>query len=227
MGATQPQKRAFFGQYRGISRVFSRYWKVYGGWRAVLSSPYLHAAILLLIPTARIWTSTQWWQLPISVLPGLVSFTLGGYAMFLAFGEEKFKSKMAGSDNTYGPLLSISATFVHFILLQVFALAFAIIAEARPISALLQTFPVLGCYWLFQSHLRWIFGTIAWAVGFGTFLYSLTSLMAATFAIFRVTTWLEAFYRTEATKRIAHEPVEPTGVTTDPPGSTTDMDPSA
>ncbi|WP_156137249.1 hypothetical protein [Tepidimonas taiwanensis] len=44
--------RAIRSSYAGVGEIFCRYWRVYGGWRDVLLSPYFHSALLL---TALLW----------------------------------------------------------------------------------------------------------------------------------------------------------------------------
>ena len=78
-------------QYKGIIQIASLYWSRYGGLGSLVGSPYLHLAILLCVPCYAIWGSPNWWDLPLSVLPGLIYFTLAGFAMLIAFGDDGFK----------------------------------------------------------------------------------------------------------------------------------------
>jgi hypothetical protein len=86
----------------------------------------------------------RWWDTPVAVLPSLIGFTLGGYAILLAFGDEEFKSVFAGATtkNKDSPYVIVSATFMHFIVVQVIALLIALAAE--PISVSLECKGVLA-----------------------------------------------------------------------------------
>lgn len=176
--------------YKGVSQIFGRYWQAYGGGRALLRSPYLHLAFVLLAITYPIWSAPQWWDQVISVVPNLLGFTLGGFAMFLGFGDEKFRALLAepDEDDPDAPSLYVGlcATFVHFIVVQVVALIFALVAKA----------------WWF--HYPWpasvanmlpVLNLIGGAIGFGFFLYAITSAVAATMHVFRMATWYEQHQR--------------------------------
>lgn len=178
--------------YEGVSQIFGRYWEAYGGRRALLRSPYLHLAFILLAVTYPIWSAPEWWDQVISVVPNLLGFTLGGFAMFLGFGDEKFRALLAepDEDDPDAPSLYVGlcATFVHFIVVQVAALAFALVAKAWwfpfPWPApILEILPVLNL--------------IGGAVGFGLFLYAITSAVAATMHVFRMATWYEQHQRNQ------------------------------
>ena len=179
-------------QYKGVTDIFKVYWSSYGGWVALACSPYLHAALLLLALTFPQWSGIGcgskcglWWEQSISVLPNLLGFTLGGFAMFMGLGDEKFRALLAEDDeekdengnskpNSY---LILCSTFVHFIVVQAAALIVALIIKAwyfyTPfVDPIRPIIPVLN----FMSS----------ALGYGLFLYALMSLVAATMHIFRI-----------------------------------------
>ena len=176
--------------YKGVGVIFRLYWGVYGGARALWRSPYLHAALVLLVLSFKLWTTPGWWDTVIGVLPNLLGFTLGGFAIFISAGDEKFRSSLAEPDeeNPARPTvyLSLCATFVHFILVQVLALMFAVVAKswwfyAPWLDPVRPALPVLNA--------------VAGAVGFGLFLYAVTSVVAATFHVLRIAQMFEQFQR--------------------------------
>lgn len=167
-----------------IKEIFGRYWKTYGGWIELWRSTYFHLAIVLLILTGNFWLNEKWWDQSISVLPNILGFSLGGFAMFLGFGDKKFKELLAETENEdeSSLYLSLCASFVHFILVQFLALAFAILARS------------FDFYLPWPNDYRWIVDTgfaIFGALGYLLFLYSLTSMVAATMAVFRTSYWYE------------------------------------
>lgn len=111
--------------------------------------------------------------------------------MFLSFGDDKFRAFLSEGDATEdaagGPsaYLEVCATFVHFIVLQSLALIAAVLAKA------LDYVPPA------EGSLVWaqILQPLGSAVGFGLFLYSLTSMLAAVMAMFRLCRWYQAFKR--------------------------------
>jgi hypothetical protein len=167
-----------FKQYEGVGTIFKTYWQAYGGLGDLLRSPYLHAAVVLLALTIPTWSAPQWWDQSLAVLPNLLGFTLGGFAIFIGFGDEKFRALLAEDDG--GPVnayVDLCSTFVHFILVQLLALVAAVLAKA----------------WWFYAPWMDRFGdalpvlnAIGWASGYGLFLYALTSVVAATMHIFRI-----------------------------------------
>ena len=174
--------------YTGLNEIAARYWSAYGGTRALFRSPYLHLAALVLLISSHYWATSPWWEQPLSVIPNLLGFSLGGLAMLLSFGNAEFqkfiseKDEESSSDPT--AFIEVSASFVHFMLLQLASLLLAAIFNA------------LDFYLPWPEIIRPALdiGTIAMS-GFGylLFLYSITAMIAAVFAVFRMTSWFEMF----------------------------------
>ena len=179
--------------YRSVSQVFKAYWAAYGGFSALMRSPYMHLSVVLLALTWNTWWApvcvpgggcTAWWDQNLSVLPNVLGFTLGGFAIFIGFGDEKFRALLADpdpddSDGESLPTmyLGLCATFVHFILVQALALLSAVIAKA---------------WWFYTPAMDSIRAWLPWmnalggVVGYGLFLYALMSVVAATMHVFRI-----------------------------------------
>lgn len=170
--------------YSGVYKIFSRYWTTYGGMSALFQSAYLHAAFVLLIITSHFWLSEKWWEQSISVLPNLLGFSLGGFAMFLGFGDEKFRAILAEKDDDEitSAYLSLCSSFVHFIFIQFLALIFAIIA--RSLDFYMPPPTGIGRAVIWSGH-------VFHGIGYLLFLYSITSMLAATMAVFRTCSWYE------------------------------------
>jgi len=174
--------------YSGLKEIAARYWSAYGGLKALVRSPYLHLALLILLITAPYWLSSPWWTQPLSIIPNLLGFSLGGLAMLLSFGNAEFqkfiteKGEESNSDPT--AFIEVSASFVHFMLLQLGSLLSATIFNALDFylqwPACIR--PVVSCATAIFSGL-----------GYLLFLYSITAMVAAVFAVFRMTSWFEMF----------------------------------
>ena len=189
--------------YVGVARIFKRYWNTYGGFSALRVSFYLHVAVALLVLTVNTWIAptclvgsscNAWWDQSLSILPNLLGFTLGGFAIFIGFGDEKFKNQLAAPEHDPSKptiYLSLCATFVHFITVQVLALVVAIVAKS---------------WWFYASWMDPLRDVLPWlnafagAVGYGLFLYALTSVLAATMHVFRIATMYEAHQRYQVKK---------------------------
>ena len=174
--------------YKGLKEIAARYWTAYGGARALACSPYLHLALLIVLVTSHYWTTSPWWGQPLSIIPNLLGFSLGGLAMLLSFGNAEFqrfiseKDEESQSDPT--PFIEVSASFVHFMLLQLASLLSATIFNA------------LDFYYLWPVCFRPVvdIATVVFSgLGYLLFLYSITAMVAAVFAVFRMTSWFEMF----------------------------------
>lgn len=177
--------------YRGVFSIYARYWRAYGGTSALVRSFYLHVALVLSAISANAWLTSGWWDQVTSILPNVLGFTLGGFAIFISFGDEKFRQLLAepeeDDDETPTAYVKLCSTFVHFILVQIAALLFAIIAKAL-------YFPWPGAPACFQAALPWLNGVNGF-LGYALFIYSLTSALAATMHVFRIASMYESFQK--------------------------------
>jgi hypothetical protein len=182
-------KRILPTEYNGVAEILSSYIEFYGGMTAVAKAPYLHSSLVLLIPTFGIWSVSGWWDLPIGILPNLISFTLARYALFMGFGDEKFRRLMAGGTDGEAPMLKISATFAHFIVVQVISVILAVVAKGRPVTSVLKIIGVQSLDAGLAHHVRTVLGLGFWMISFCIFLYSICCSVATTLSVFRVTRW--------------------------------------
>lgn len=180
--------------YKGVGQIFGRYWKNYGGWTALVCSFYLHVALALTVVTYPIWKEAGWWGQVLGILPNLLGFTIGGFTLFLGIGSEKFRTKLAqrnGDDAS--PLIQISASYVHFIVMQTVAIFSAIIAQATnsPTPKVIVDFLRSSCVdpTAFFDKVR----LLGWGFSYLMFLYALTLVVAACMAVFRTASWSEEF----------------------------------
>lgn len=193
-----------FTQYKGVIRILGTYWRAYGGLRALIGSPYLHLSLLLAGASYGEWSKPGWWNTVISVEPSLLGFSLGGYAIWLAVGDERFREVLAraqskGSESAY---LRISATFAHFILFQFLALMAALMARAMYAFELdfRLTVSVIDAGEPFELIARYVKLVLSFTA-YWLFVYSLCVALAATMAIFRVSTWYSKYQENRLAQR--------------------------
>ena len=174
-----------------VNGMWVRYWRSYGGGASLLVSRYLYLAVVLTLLTAGNWTTDAWWESVTSVLPNVLGFTLGGFAILVSFGDERFKAilaegKLNGDPSTY---LKISAGFMHFIVVQVLALSIALIAKSAYVLDLRWVRHWAGGRptWLFVIELGGSF------VGYLLFMYSITTALAAGMSVFRLSFYFERY----------------------------------
>lgn len=172
-------------EQRSPREALRKYWNTYGGSAALLRSPYFHLAALigmLCIP----WVAKggDWAGKILSVVPNLLGFSLSGFAILLAIGSDKFQSVLARAGGSERPvLLNISTSFVHFIVVQATALLFAITSEG--------IWPILKSTLRALSFGHWstvsaIVCSAGGFIGCTLLAYSITSLFAATFRVYRL-----------------------------------------
>ena len=167
------------------------YFRAYGGFLEFLKSYYLWGACALSLGLYPHWNTSPWWEDVLSIMPNLLGFSLGGYAMFLAVGDEKFRAILAGKDDDdseESPFLELNGAFVHFIIFQIVALFIALFRQA-------YDFPISN-----DSFLLTLFGDkfsciliVANFIGYWVFIYALALALAATFALLRVGNWYDIY----------------------------------
>jgi hypothetical protein len=178
--------------YAGLRAVLGSYFEIYGGWKTICRSPYAHVSLLFTILCTPMWSKPDWWNDVLNILPNLLGFTLGGFAVFLSFGNDAFRKSMAGGGKIGkpSPYMGFSATFVHMILMQVMAMTLSIIAKSRIFS------------WIgissWQLH---VFTQLLWAIGFAIFVYSLLLSVAATIALFRIARQFDKYHDSPNAKK--------------------------
>jgi len=142
--------------YRGVARIFGIYWSAYGGWRALLCSPYIHISCVLAFLSALHPFSEKaevFYDLGVIILPGMLGFTLAGIAILMAFGDSAFLERLCGTrpdeDNDYSPLVSHAANYVHFLVTQGATLVFSIFAKSLLLNSFFFNF--IGYFGLYYS----------------------------------------------------------------------------
>jgi len=167
--------------YGAVAQSFLKYWRGYGGTSAVLTSPFFHAAVVLsffaiLDPVNGVWVERSQ-----SITPSMLGFTLGGYAIFVSFGDDAFKRAIAGTKNgEESPLSKFNNTFFHYIFVQSMALTSSLFSESalRIRNPLITNDP--------RPILEWLVGVSAFLVSSVTivlFFYSVFLSIAAAMAI--------------------------------------------
>lgn len=169
-------------QWRSFIKTMKQYWLSYGGFKALISSPYLHISTIVLICTFGFWCDNDWWVQSLTILPNILAFTLGGFAIFLSLGSDEFRSLLAINDQgekSYdkSAYMTVVSAFIHFVVIQIFALFIAIIANASHKTTRPSFMP---------ECLNNILSISLGFVGYGFFLYSLVLSLSVCFAIYRL-----------------------------------------
>jgi hypothetical protein len=161
-------------------------WASSGGWRSTVRSFDFRLALVVWILSSPFWLGSKWPDQIIAVLPNLLGFTLGGFAIFLGFGSDEFKGAIATPDERTSPYLSVSAAFMLFVSFQVAALLWAIVASALfawPIPQVLQPWET----WIQVS------AKVGGGIGYFLFCYSVALILRAAVRIFRLSRWYNTY----------------------------------
>jgi hypothetical protein len=120
----------------GAAKTFKIYWGLYGGWRALATSPFLYLAVILTALLRPFWSSVAadgsvtWAQVAIDIVPSMLGFSMGGMAIMLAFSDGKFFTAITQKGKADSFFVKVVASFYHFIVVQSSALIFALVGKA-------------------------------------------------------------------------------------------------
>jgi len=160
-------------------------WDNMGGAAALCKSFDFRFALIVSLLCWPAWIEPQWWVNTISVLPSLLGFTLGGFAIFLGFGSDQFKELIAREDETKSEYLSVSSVFLFIVAVQVVGLLYAIVCQSVwvPTPALLLHISPIFSY----------LNPLAWFIGYFIYVLGIVLSLRAAIRIFRVSRWYNSF----------------------------------
>lgn len=179
----------------GATKNLAKYWKLYGGFAALVRSLYFRVALGFTVLSFPLWMENAWVETAFSVLPSLLSLSLAGYAILISFGDDKFKRLLAGStaENGRAPFLEINATFVHFIVVQTLAVLSALLMKAWTAVATTGSVRYSLILWLYDHHwlpvLKYPFAAFA----FFLFVYGIILIVAAALSVFQIGQWFDTY----------------------------------
>ena len=118
---------------------FRVYWRVYGGWKALLSSIYFWLSAAITLACYPLWSevsSTDGGR-PVTdtlltIVPALMAFTLAGMAIILALSGSRFIKAIREDGRDDSLFMRVVAFFFHFILVQSLALLAALVSASYP-----------------------------------------------------------------------------------------------
>ncbi len=164
------------------------YFQVYGGLNSVAGSPYFWGAVATTLIASRFLTSPGWWDLVISVVPGLVGFSIAGVAIFISLGNDSLRAVFAGrcpGESEPSPFMKFMAMFTHFIVIQLIAFLFAYLAKTLFESPAVNSPDLLNLI----NRAKNFF----WLVGGLFFSYALFLSMALALEIYRLARMIDGF----------------------------------
>ena len=173
------------GQIRPFVRNIRRYFRAYGGWSGVFGSPLFLTSMLVAWISYGQWLDPHWTQTTYALVPSLLGFSLGTYAILFSLITVRVKGALRAvkGDDDISALEQVNATFFHFIFVQVVALIWAFGFDGTllaDIAALAKgRFPSAWPCFLFLRAA----GSF---IGFVLLIYSVTLVVGAALAIYRL-----------------------------------------
>ncbi|HHP4841521.1 TPA: hypothetical protein ACSB0Y_001228 [Acinetobacter baumannii] len=185
-----------------LQSPLKQYWAAYGGWGALFSSKYLWFSFVFTLMCYSFWSKSpdEFINMALSALPNLLGFALGGYAVWLGIGDQQLKKLLSQYDsdqneNQSSDFMVVNATFVHFILVQIITLIYIVFLKTNSFSELVL---YLKEYYLFSECLTKLLSfssKLAYGLSFFMFIYSILSMLAATWAVFSIARWSDQLNR--------------------------------
>lgn len=173
---------------KSVLKVLSKYFRGYGGWRGLLSSPFFYISLMLALFSNQMWLvpigiSPMWVELSRDIIPDLLGFSLGAYALLFNLNERvrKALSELINKrDISY--LDNVNSVFLHFIFVQFIAVTWSFVFNYSGFFDFLKFTLPFGI-------VNFIYVVLYFTGSFlGAFLifYSISLVVAAALAVFRL-----------------------------------------
>lgn len=177
-------------QYAGLKSAFGRYWAGYGRWRAVWTSPIFHLSLLVNLICYRMWVDHSWVSLTLSLLPSILGFSLGTYALVFSLLTSRIKVALKAliTDSGVSFLDELNSLFMHFLVCQTIAIVFAII---YPSSIIFDAIVLIGGDRHFAQEVISYLAPIGGAIGCLLLVYALFSVATAALVVYRLAAVVE------------------------------------
>ena len=167
-----------------LSRI-RRYFHAYGGWGTVFRSPLFLLSLTLSLISYRNWINDHWSNLAQSILPNLLGFSLGTYALLFSLMTSRLKRalKAVKNDRDVTYLDEINATFFHFIFIQVIAIIWSFAYQGTLLYDIFRWLANGSASVMMRFFILQCLGGI---IGMTLLLYSITLVVGSALAIYRL-----------------------------------------
>lgn len=177
--------------------LLKKYWVSYGGFKALIASPFIWLALAITFFSQRFWLVNSWIDIPIAMLPTLLGFNVASYSVWLAFGNEKLNRILSKQkeDRVSSMFMEVNASFIHFILTQILCLILVVLIKTMDLSSYfyLSNFSCINMLVVsFEYLTKFLNGFV-----FFLFIYSLGCMFAAILGFIGIAAGLDIIYRTE------------------------------
>lgn len=151
----------------------------------MLKSPFFGIALIINVLSYSLWLDPKWIEKAESLIPSLLGFSLGTYAIIFSIVGGRIKGALRQVSAPHGVsyLEAINAVFFHFIFVQVTCLAWAFLYQGTWLIDLVNTA---------KLHAPWVKSVFPYAKFTGSFIgcflliYSVLLMIAAAMAVYRL-----------------------------------------
>lgn len=126
-------KKRFREEFLSFKNNVTEYSELFGDIYNVVLSPYFLIAVILGFSTVLFLRENhRWTEIALMVLPGLLGFSIGGYAILISFGDEGFRKFLASTfvSSETSLFQVVNGVFLHFIIIQVATATLASLVHA-------------------------------------------------------------------------------------------------
>lgn len=172
--------------YKALGKILSTYWKEYGGFSELLSSPIFHASVFATFLFALGLVEFDWRAFAIDALPTILGLSLAAYAItFSLMGSALHRALSLAVDRRQGiPLINVvNSTFFHVLLFQLAALIFAALSGGTGFNKLIALIPLEAEA---SKSVRELGFLVSQFLGFFLTSYSTMLLLSVGLAMFRL-----------------------------------------
>ena len=172
-------------QWNTLFKWLARYFRAYGGICGVVASPFFGVSVMVAALSYSSWQGPDWPGKVEALIPSLLGFSLGTYAILFSIVSSRLKGALRQTFARPGVnnLEALNAAFFHFIFVQVVTLIWATLYQATWLVDLINCFKV-NRPWLSTAHV-WA-GQVGAFVGFLLLIYSISLMVAAAIAVYRL-----------------------------------------
>jgi hypothetical protein len=151
----------------------------------IVTSPFLLVAAFIALLDFDNWSAGEWAPRAFELIPSLLGFSLGTYAILFSIMSNRLKRALKASHNPNGiPYLDeINATFFHFIFVQCLALLLAIVSGLTLPSGMEDVLGPLPIEIELLMRGAWLFVCF---IGSVLTTYSILLAIASALAVYRI-----------------------------------------
>ncbi|UKV16837.1 hypothetical protein L6172_11210 [Thalassospiraceae bacterium SW-3-3] len=174
---------------KSFLRVIRRYFKAYGGWKGLFSSPFFLFSLCLTSLASGVWLSPlgdspKWIGISQDIIPDLLGFSLGSYAFMFSLNDRVRSALIAlGNKSGVAYLDNVNAIFLHFIIVQFLSVIWSFLFEFNNFHYLFRYF--FGVVGFFEFSYIFLYFVSSFLGAFLMF-YSFSLVVAASIAVFRL-----------------------------------------